>query len=124
MTHKYRFQELLAQRLIREKGIVGQLSRNKGSNGPSYNPIPVGQSKSEPDRFNIQCMLVNFKEHQRANALVKGATRQAYISTEGLDTKPKIQDVLEIGDFSATVLAVEPLSPANTPILWKLTLKD
>lgn len=102
-----------ALRLIERCGQTGAV-RVKGSTGPAHNPTPTPPT-DHPARF----VIVEFDAKDVDGTRVLATDKKALVAAAGLAVEPTPAHLLlEADSKSFTIVAVETLKPATTPVVY------
>lgn len=108
-----------ANALIRDAGQLGAFRRAGPSTGPSYDPIS-GADVDHPARF----VLLRYKTMELDGTRVQASDRKALVAAGGLAIEPSLSDHLVEADGTTwSIVAVEPLRPAETTVLYTLQVR-
>lgn len=108
----------VAQKLLTEKGRP-MVVRRKGV--ASSNPAAGTVTTSAPVDFTVNGLLLGYKDYFAASDLIQRGDRKAVIEA-GVVTPTK-EDRLVVDGQSWTIIDVETVNPAGTPLLHKLQVR-
>lgn len=100
-----------ADRLIDKFGQQGTITRMENIGQP-WKPV---QSK-----VNYPCRLVvlSYTAKDIDGTLIKAGDKKVYVSAIGLKIEPKTTDKLVINGKENTIISVDQLNPAGTPVYY------
>lgn len=102
-----------ALRLIERFGQTGAV-RVKGSTGPAHNPTPT-----PPTDHPARIVITNFEAKDIDGTRVLATDKKALVAAAGLAVEPSPAHLLlEEDGKSFTIVAVETLKPATTPVVY------
>jgi hypothetical protein len=107
-----------ADRLIKRYGMAGKLIRAKERD--PYDPNPAEGF----DEYPCRVVVTEFSLRDRESSLIEANDRKLLIAAEGLAVEPKGEDRIEVGGASFEIVAVMPLKPADTAILYTVQARS
>ena len=117
MAFDYARAQATAARLIANFGQTASLIQRTAT-GPSYDPTIVETS------HNCTLVVLDYEQSKIDGTLIKATDRRVFLSTEGLTVSPDTQDKLTIGGTVYSIVAIMPLSPAGTVVLWEIQARS
>lgn len=108
-----------ATKLLTEKGRL-MIIRRKGM--ASSDPAAGTVTESPPVDYTVNGVLVGYKDFFAATDLVQRGDRKALIEA-GVVTPTK-EDQLIVDGRAWTIIDVEAVNPAGTPVLFKLQVRS
>lgn len=116
--HKFLAEELDAQADIKADGytaiLLGVRKKLCTEEAPLFGAFP---------ETPVFVLNTKFSYHERASSLVQAQDKKVLLSTEGVTTAPTTEFKMRIGSTDYEIVSVDPLAPADTPILWKVHLR-
>lgn len=104
-----------ADHLLARYGQTGILRRPTTS-GPAYKP-----TGGAPDDHAATFAVLDYSNRQIDGARILATDKLVYLAKGSLTIEPAPnKDLLVIGGVEHKIVAVKPLSPAGTVILWEL----
>jgi len=89
---------------------------------PTNDPISGSVTQLPPVDFTVNGVLVGYKDHLVATDLVQRGDRRAILEA-GVVT-PSKDDQLIVEGRAWTIIDVDTVSPAGTPVLFKLQVRS
>lgn len=100
-----------ADRLIDKFGQQGTITRLENTGQPWK---PVQSKVSYPCRL----VVLSYTAKDIDGTLIKAGDKKVYVSAIGLKIEPKTTDKLVINGKENTIIAVDQLNPAGTPVYY------
>ncbi len=119
MSHIYQAQERTAQAIIKSKGTTALLIRQGAPTGPAYD-LTAGSETTE----TIRCVLTNWNQREIDGNLIQVGDLRLLVSTEGVTSSPNTEDGVRIGTEDYQVVSVRNVSPAGTPLVWIVQVRQ
>lgn len=88
----------------------------------NYNPASATSSLTFVDH-PVTGAAFAYPQKDIDGSLVKAGDVKVYLSMRGLDVVPTTTQKLSIGGVPHTIIAVEPLSPAGTVVIYTLQVR-
>lgn len=107
-----------AEELLAEFGQTGAIRRQAAS-GPAHDPVltPTDYPATlvvDPD---------GWQQSETTGTLIQMSDAKVYVSTAGLSIEPTVADQIVMGGAPLDVVAVKPLSPAGTLVMWTIAAR-
>jgi hypothetical protein len=107
-----------ASRLIARFGQTGAIVRPTLGNGPAYDP-------GEPTDTSHACQMVvlDYDDGERDGTLIKYGDKKVLVSVSGLTIEPKLSDKVSVGGSSHEIMAIKPLNPGGTVVMYEIQIR-
>lgn len=107
-----------ADRLIARYGQTGALVRQALSGGTSFNPGTITETEHA-----CTFAVLDYSAREIDGTRIQATDKKVYLAKASLSIEPTTADFLEIGGKPHKIIAVKPLSPAGTVVMWELQVR-
>lgn len=117
-TFDYARAKLTADRLIARFGRTAILRKLTPGAGPAYNPgAPTVTDHA------VTLARIGYTNKERDGTIIRAGDDRFYIAVNALSVEPLPSDRIVIGSEVWNVIAVQPLVPASTVVMWDLQVR-
>lgn len=118
MTFDYARTVATADRMIERFGIAGTL-RRPTSSGTAYNPTP-----GTPLDYACRFVVSDYSAMEIDGTRVLATDKKVMLAKGSLTVEPALSDLLADGPSSSyRIVAIKPLQPGATVVMWELQVR-
>jgi hypothetical protein len=106
-----------ADRLLTKFGQSATLRQTSTTGGVPWDP---GSGTTTTTDTTVTLAVTDYTVAEIDGTLIQAGDRRAYISAEGTVAAPALTDTLIVGGINYSVVAVKPLNPGGTVVMWEV----
>jgi hypothetical protein len=68
-------------------------------------------------------VVLDYADSDRDGTLIQYGDKKVLVSVEGLTIEPKLSDKVSIGGSSHNIVAIKPLNPGGTIVMYEIQIR-